>query len=729
MKRILLIVCLLAVVGGGAAYYYRFAGSPEVKRDRALKRAREYINQAKLNEAVIEYKNALKADPSSANSHYELAMALIKRGDHRSAYQELLRATDLQPGLMAARFQLATLQLMNRDMKSAKEQLEKLREQNKDSKEARYLAAQIAVIEKQPDKAIQELEQLLNKEPEQASIYADIGQVYASKGDYRAGEAAFRKAVEIDPRFSRARLALAQLYIAIGDEEKAEQEVIFATEADPENEELLHVVLGNFSSNTHRIDNLEKLYQDLLKKKPDSLIAKKRLTEIYITKNDLNKAWQYTGEIFKAQPGDTDAMFFTGRLYLAQNDMEKAIELLSAVTRNAPSFAPGFYFLGQARVRQNRIDEAKQNISKAIELAPNWLQPHLSLAQLYIATGDVNLALEETDIVLTLQPDNEHGLLLSGAARLKKGETDKALELFKQAQGVNSKNPAAHLDVGVIYVLQKKYPEAIKEYEEALKLAPDQIDALNSIAQIYMIQGNPKAALERAQQQLERTNSQAEIYQLLGQISLRTKDYTKGIAYLQRALGLNPNLGFTYYLIGNAYAAENKIDAAVSQYEAAIKKDPKDIPSYMMLGMLHDFRKQPAKANEYYQKVLEMNKNFASAANNLAWNYTEHGGNLDIALSLAQKAREASPGDPRIADTLGWIYYKKGIYASAVGLLKESNEKFRGSNPTVLYHLALAHQKNGEKGLAQDALKKALTIDQDFPEAKEAKKSLDEAEK
>ena len=51
-------------------------------------------------------------------------------------------------------------------------------------------------------------------------------------------------------------------------------------------------------------------------------------------------------------------------------------------------------------------------------------------------------------------------------------------------------------------------------------------------------------------------------------------------------------------------------------------------------------QKQPQKANGYYQKVLDLNKNFAPAANNLAYNYAQYGGNLDVALGLAQKARE-----------------------------------------------------------------------------------------
>ena len=90
-------------------------------------------------------------------------------------------------------------------------------------------------------------------------------------------------------------------------------------------------------------------------------------------------------------------------------------------------------------------------------------------------------------------------------------------------------------------------------------------------------------------------------------------------------------------------------------------------------------------------------------------------------MGLAQKAREANPNDPGIADTLGWIYFKKGIYATALDLLKESNEKFKGQNPTVLYHLAHAHDKNGAKRNPSDG----SSLGQDFAEATEAKKVLE----
>jgi tetratricopeptide (TPR) repeat protein len=202
------------------------------------------------------------------------------------------------------------------------------------------------------------------------------------------------------------------------------------------------------------------------------------------------------------------------------------------------------------------------------------------------------------------------------------------------------------------------------------------------------------------------------------------KEYGKAIDYLEKAVSHNPELTSAYYAIGNAYSAEKRFDAALEQYRKVIAKNPKSIPAYMMIGTIYDRQKQPAKANEAYQKVLDIDKTFAPAANNLAWNYAEHGGNIDLALTLAQKAREARADDPSVADTLGWVHFKKKSYSMAISLFRESNDKFKESNPTVLYHLAQAHDKNGEEELARQSLKKALALNKEFAELQDAKKLL-----
>ena len=109
----------------------------------------------------------------------------------------------------------------------------------------------------------------------------------------------------------------------------------------------------------------------------------------------------------------------------------------------------------------------------------------------------------------------------------------------------------------------------------------------------------------------------------------------------------------------------------------------------------------------------------------MAWILSEQGGNIDVALNYAQAAREQQPEEPNIADTLGWIYYKKNAYLRAATLLKEAAEKLP-DNPIVQYHYGLAQRKNGDVAGAKKSLRASLKISPSFPGADEARKVLKE---
>ena len=109
------------------------------------------------------------------------------------------------------------------------------------------------------------------------------------------------------------------------------------------------------------------------------------------------------------------------------------------------------------------------------------------------------------------------------------------------------------------------------------------------------------------------------------------------------------------------------------------------------------------------------------AKNNLAWVYAEHGGNIDVALRLAEEAKEKAPEDPTITDTLGWIYVKKGSYEAAVENLKNSVAK-NPHDPSGLYHLGTAYYKLGKTADAKRELEAALKIP-NFAQAADARKN------
>jgi len=109
----------------------------------------------------------------------------------------------------------------------------------------------------------------------------------------------------------------------------------------------------------------------------------------------------------------------------------------------------------------------------------------------------------------------------------------------------------------------------------------------------------------------------------------------------------------------------------------------------MLLGIIYDRQKRFDLSEKHYRKALVINPDFAPAANNLAYLLAEHGKDINEALNFARTAREKLPNDPSAMDTMGWVYYKKGLYDSAIREFTDSLEKIP-DNADVHYHLGLA---------------------------------------
>jgi Flp pilus assembly protein TadD len=81
------------------------------------------------------------------------------------------------------------------------------------------------------------------------------------------------------------------------------------------------------------------------------------------------------------------------------------------------------------------------------------------------------------------------------------------------------------------------------------------------------------------------------------------------------------------------------------------------------------------------------------------------------------------PDEPQVSDTLGWVYYKKGLSELAIPVL-EPLTKQDPKNPMFHYHLGLAYSRTEDKGLARQSLERALALNLPANEAADARKTL-----
>jgi Flp pilus assembly protein TadD len=147
------------------------------------------------------------------------------------------------------------------------------------------------------------------------------------------------------------------------------------------------------------------------------------------------------------------------------------------------------------------------------------------------------------------------------------------------------------------------------------------------------------------------------------------------------------------------------------------------IALYLLAGGIYEHKQDWDHARQMYQKVLGLQPENPLASNNLAYVMLQQGGNVDVALAMAQTARRQLPDNPNSADTLGWAYYKKGVYRSAIDLFKEAVKK-EPENTTFVCHLGMAYAKNGQAAEAKQQLDRVMKIKPDSSEANDLKQTL-----
>jgi predicted Zn-dependent protease len=273
----------------------------------------------------------------------------------------------------------------------------------------------------------------------------------------------------------------------------------------------------------------------------------------------------------------------------------------------------------------------------------------------------------------------------------------------------------------------KQPDQAARHLEDALRQNPDAHPALRLLLGLYQ-EGNQSAkALEAARAAVARAPKNAEIRQILGEMLLAQKQPEAAAAALTEALTLNPNDPQALALLVRAYeVAPDK--AAARRMLADKAQDPKAPPFYALaLAQLYERQHLGDQAIAVYESLLERQVAPAVVKNNLAYLLAEHRPtpeNLLRAQQLAAGILDDNPEDPRLLDTLGWIYCQQKEFDKAKTYLERATSR-APEHPVLQYHLGFCLAKLGETAPARAALEKCLAAKGDFPQQDEAKKLLD----
>jgi tetratricopeptide (TPR) repeat protein len=221
----------------------------------------------------------------------------------------------------------------------------------------------------------------------------------------------------------------------------------------------------------------------------------------------------------------------------------------------------------------------------------------------------------------------------------------------------------------------------------------------------------------------EKAGAPPQALMLAARTYAATGDLRTSEQLLRRVVTTDPTYLAAYALLGQLYAKQGRLDEALTEFDALAQRDSKPVAALTMTGIVLEAQGKGAAARERYERVIELDGSAPVAANNLAWMYAQSNDKLDRALELAQTARRGLPKTPEVSDTLGFVFYKKGLLPQAVDALRSAVEADAG-NPGYQYHLGLALAKSGEKTAAAEHLTRALALKPDFDGSADAREQL-----
>jgi len=209
---------------------------------------------------------------------------------------------------------------------------------------------------------------------------------------------------------------------------------------------------------------------------------------------------------------------------------------------------------GERLVSARQYDRGLRDFQEARSLAPRQEQPHEALGRYYLTQRKYGQAVQEFQESVRLTEGEDQDRLELGLAYQLNGDPQKAHQIFEALLGTNPQSAqgkrllaANQLLLADLYANQKLYADAIKNYQEALRLVPDFAEAQNNLAWLYATcddqkYRDPKAALEHARLAVQLTQwKQGDFVDSLAEAYFVNGDYPGAVETQKKALALEPD--------------------------------------------------------------------------------------------------------------------------------------------------------------------------------------------
>jgi Flp pilus assembly protein TadD len=251
------------------------------------------------------------------------------------------------------------------------------------------------------------------------------------------------------------------------------------------------------------------------------------------------------------------------------------------------------------------------------------------------------------------------------------GRAPEAIRVFENALRIEPDYAEGHHNLGKALWRAGKGPEAIREYEYALRLNPDLVEGHYAMGIALVQTGKIEEAIAHYEQALRMKPDYTEAHNNLGIALVQTGKIEEAIAHFEQALRINPDYAEAHNNLGTALWQTGKIEEAIAHYEQALRLKPDYAEAHNNLGLALAQTGKIEDAIAHYKQALRLKPDYAEAHYNLGTALVQTG-KIEDAIAHYEQALRLNPDYAEAHNDLGIALVRAGKIPEAIEHLQQA---------------------------------------------------------
>lgn len=692
-------------------------------------------NQVEQAQSYLE--QAIGLSPADPKVLVAKATLQLKTGDREGAEKTAQEAFKADPMLSDAVVVLASTRMAAADPVGALAYLNQAPESA--TKDVGLQVLKLSVLEALNDEeGIEKLfGELVERFPETPQFSQAWVRWYLANGRKDDAGRVMRQFAADRPTEDEAQLALVSYLIAQEGQQEARQElenIIKARNDEGDDAFALRVALGEllFRSNQHSdaIDLLQTVVSEASDQGQKNR-ARIMLATMYGQTADIEQAETLLNQILEDDAANVDALRLRSTIKTSRNDNAGAVDDILAALNEAPEDARLRTLLASAYERDGSSVLAEEQYARALALDNNSPEVGLPMVRFLLRHGKGEQAERVLETVRERNPSNREVLTLLAQQRLARRDWVGAQAISDTLREIDAEDTetADKIAAAALGGLDR-HEESIALLQSSATVAGDDQALLPDLIRAYVQAGRQDTAVSHLLTELEESPDNTLARILLGSVYLSQNKVDEAEATFKTAAE-NPDSVLGDTSLAQFYTATNRLEDAEAAIRVGLSKAENNTALRLMLTTVLQQTERFDEAIEQYEILFAADPESTIVANDLASLLSERRGDpasLERAFEIAQRFRTSEV--PQYLDTLGWIYYLRGEYSSALPLLRNASQRLPGMG-LASFHYGMALAALDQKEAAAEVLEKAINLktfmtDGDLETARATVKSMKE---